>query len=1573
MEELKHRNDIEIKLLPNRRFIYANRRSNIVLTAENRATEITVLFPDEYEHYSKRVDFVNSQDKEWTEGLYTPEYSGHGSRPHEHGYKGQPNAHAHTVHGHSSKLRFRFSLPTEVTTPGELKMQFLAYLPDETMTTVPFEIITIDVLDGILAFKKNARSNPDLLILSANLSKEALFKSEQAKAKSKDAVEKAEAAVANSFNAVNISEQAKTTAESADAKSDEALAAAAALEASLADETAAREQGDAANAQAIQAETSARVAAIEAEAQARTQADADLQANITAETERAMAAEQAIEGDFSAAIEAEQTARIQGDETNAAAIEAEATERAKADVTLRAVIEIETERALAAEGNLQAQITAEKLRAETAESNLQTGLTNESSRSMQAEAQLRTDLNSEITRAQSAESAIAQNLTAETQARTQKDTELQSAILAEAATRAQADSDEQFARMSGDAINAAAIQTEMQRAVSAENNLQAAINIETNRAQAAENIISGNLLAETMRAQQAEQLNTQAIVTERNRAQAAEGELQAAIASEATRATTAESTLAAAIATETTRATVAEAGLAASVVTESTRAQTQEALLSSAITGEIIRATNAEADLRGRLDNAIGDAVEQANAYTDEVVEQVRIDGTVYRGTILESELPTENRKNGDLYWISEFDITKPEHSGSAIWNGETEKWDFNVDKYKHEDGDTIVPRDSDGALKVADTDESGLTADTDDYGATVKTGFKATIRNIIRKIKGLFQRTAENATAISAETTRATTAEAQLALDISTEVAKAETAIQIIADAVSAETARAEQAEQAISQSLNDEVYRAMQAEQQNANAIADEAMRAQTAENNLQTEISQANTTANNAEYTAQQASQNADQAYQKAESAEYIANDANYRSQQAEYSAWDANNNAQMAWQKADSVEYAANNAEYNANQAVYQSQQAEYAAQQAGQQASDAYNKAQDAENAGANEAYRAQSAESGLASAIASEESARIAGDDTNAQAIAAETSRAQTAENGKVDKVVGKELSTEDYTTAEKTKLAGIAAGANNYTHPTTHPPSVTAQDANNRFVTDTEKSAWNNKAEKTAASQSVAGLMSAADKTKLDNMGGSSGSDTVILAGGTVVNISTTAFMQELYADARIKTGVSFIRSNCAVGTPVFCDIIGICIEKTSTEFAVKIAGYGCKSGGTYDPTYYVLNARVASSQITASSYLWAKHYFGDESLIKANQNVVTDGYGRMVTEPKSSGSAGGGLPICITGGTSAAFTITAPELGTAYKNGLTFIMIPHTGASSINATLSVNGLTGRKFYRQNGSGNGFYPMSSNDFLNTGSPLIVSYRDSTIEPFWVLQGLPLVFWENVTNRPSSLPASDVYAWAKATSKPTYSAGEVGAATAAQGANADAALSGLAGKVDKIAGKGLSTEDFTTAEKSKLTGLTNGEEGEIIFNSGIDCVNIQMDYYSETLEMRFFLQGECLMPRLENLLGEGIWDEIADNGYLLPNSDLEQLAIMAFIIAASGGKASISFMVDEGVGYTTPISYTWVFSKYGPDVLGLTARLDGEDVDLLEMLGDSELSGIYILPNSGSAPLGMLLAMLEGI
>lgn len=62
----------------------------------------------------------------------------------------------------------------------------------------------------------------------------------------------------------------------------------------------------------------------------------------------------------------------------------------------------------------------------------------------------------------------------------------------------------------------------------------------------------------------------------------------------------------------------------------------------------------------------------------------------------------------------------------------------------------------------------------------------------------------------------------------------------------------------------------------------------------------------------------------------------------------------------------------------------------------------------------------------------------------------------KTTWNNKVDKIPGKELSTNDFTTIEKNKLSTIADNANNYVHP---------NDASTRHVTDAEKVKWNGKA----------------------------------------------------------------------------------------------------------------------------------------------------------------------------------------------------------------------------------------------------------------------------------------------------------------------------------------------------------------------------------------------------------------------------------------------------------------------------------------------------------------------------
>ena len=178
-------------------------------------------------------------------------------------------------------------------------------------------------------------------------------------------------------------------------------------------------------------------------------------------------------------------------------------------------------------------------------------------------------------------------------------------------------------------------------------------------------------------------------------------------------------------------------------------------------------------------------------------------------------------------------------------------------------------------------------------------------------------------------------------------------------------------------------------------------------------------------------------------------------------------------------------------------------------------------ADEAQKRGQGDAATLQSANSHADAAVASEKSARESGDRTTLESAKAYVDKAiaelvdgspaaldtlkelsaalgndpnfattvATQIGQKVDKVAGKGLSTEDYTSEEKAKLAGVAAGANNYQHPATHPASVIVQDSTHRFVTDSEKTTWNGQASTTVATQSANGLMSAADKKKLDGV----------------------------------------------------------------------------------------------------------------------------------------------------------------------------------------------------------------------------------------------------------------------------------------------------------------------------------------------------------------------------------------------------------------------------------------------------------------------------------------------------
>lgn len=97
-------------------------------------------------------------------------------------------------------------------------------------------------------------------------------------------------------------------------------------------------------------------------------------------------------------------------------------------------------------------------------------------------------------------------------------------------------------------------------------------------------------------------------------------------------------------------------------------------------------------------------------------------------------------------------------------------------------------------------------------------------------------------------------------------------------------------------------------------------------------------------------------------------------------------------------------------------------------------------------------------------------------------------------------------------TGADKTKLDGIAANANNYTHPTTHPPSIIVETTDDMFVSAAEKAIWDAKASTAAATTTANGLMSAADKAKLNTVSANANPNLieVVQVNGTPLTITS-------------------------------------------------------------------------------------------------------------------------------------------------------------------------------------------------------------------------------------------------------------------------------------------------------------------------------------------------------------------------------------------------------------------------------------------------------------------------------
>ena len=189
--------------------------------------------------------------------------------------------------------------------------------------------------------------------------------------------------------------------------------------------------------------------------------------------------------------------------------------------------------------------------------------------------------------------------------------------------------------------------------------------------------------------------------------------------------------------------------------------------------------------------------------------------------------------------------------------------------------------------------------------------------------------------------------------------------------------------------------------------------------------------------------------------------------------------------------------------------------------------------------------------------------------------------------------------------------------------------------------------------------------------------------------------------------------------------------------------------------------------------------------------------------------------------------------------------------------------------------------------------------------------------------WVDVSGAPTSLPASDVYPWAKAASKPTYTAAEVGAL----------ALSGgvLAG--DVYLGGGLAIRD-NTASHSNVIGLLNTGDGT--FFTAVGSGNRRMVLYSSVDLYRDNGSTQYRIYDSSNFnpsskLDKSVWDEAFElktvNGVRVISAKLDFLSVAGISAYATGpssggggGGLDYDLLKQALTGAITPDGYPFTIS-----------------------------------------------------
>lgn len=319
--------------------------------------------------------------------------------------------------------------------------------------------------------------------------------------------------------------------------------------------------------------------------------------------------------------------------------------------------------------------------------------------------------------------------------------------------------------------------------------------------------------------------------------------------------------------------------------------------------------------------------------------------------------------------------------------------------------------------------------------------------------------------------------------------------------------------------------------------------------------------------------------------------------------------------------------------------------------------------------------------------------------------------------------------SLKGYMTPElKKKLDGIATGANNYVHPSTHPATMITQDATHRFVTDNEKNTWNAKASTAVVSTTANGLMPKRN-----------GNASYIFTGDGVwksLAWNLITGKPSTFPPSTHNHDSSYLkRDNNNKNDLNSCTVEGI------YRFSGTLTGGWT---GTSWGTLLVLNNQYNGGSGISGTYL-VQLAFPTDNTIRMRQRVNTGAWSSWVTLARTSDN--------ITSATKATQDSRGQQIDTTYVKGVTgsnatLTITKGNGTTSqvtinnvANATAASKVVQGTQYYLQSGNGDvdentvisqnkanvvlgSWYSTGFRDLCTSGTPIkvAINHRNGNIK-----------------------------------------------------------------------------------------------------------------------------------------------------------------------------------------------------------------------------------------------------------